>query len=270
MIADMYKRREKLGYVLTVVILLIAALWLLYQPFETAGEWLEMLWFLLPLGMVLSIIATSRFNYNKVKDIIIPPSEKQLPDLQHVVIKKDAAFVPRLLLFEKDGAFIGMVKPLHLPWWMAPLGLLGESILHLLPVTYGLVLHHGKTACTFRKTGGFRRVKLIIFNENNEETGTYIQEEWKSFTQMKGSLYDEHGEERIALKTSGFSGDFKWYDEEGRRWASFYNGWFPHEYTNLFRDMQNDIAALSDDLSHQDKIRIISVISWLFLERIKK
>ncbi|HLR52141.1 MAG TPA: hypothetical protein VK072_04625 [Candidatus Avamphibacillus sp.] len=63
MIAEMYKRREKLGYVFLGFVILIIVGWLLLQTPETTGEWLEMLFFLLPLGLVFAIIMISRSHY---------------------------------------------------------------------------------------------------------------------------------------------------------------------------------------------------------------
>lgn len=66
---------------------------------------------------------------------------------------------------------------------------------------------------------------------------------------------------------SGFSGDFNLVDEEGRCWADFYNGRFPHEYTELFRDIDNDIVGLSGQLREDEKQLVIGAVGFLFMER---
>ncbi|WP_051302467.1 hypothetical protein [Salibacterium aidingense] len=210
MIAEMYKRRENLGYVFLGFMILVFAGWPLFQPPETTGEWLEMLVFLLPLGLIFSIIFTSRSHYNKVKGLDIPNSKQLLPDLNHVVIKKDAGLIPRLLLFEKDGKFIGMMKPLHVSWWMLPFGMFNESLFRLFPFTYGFISHDSTTQFTFRKTGWLKQVTLTILDRENREIGTYIQEELKALFRITGRLLDEKQEEIMTIQASGFSGDFRW------------------------------------------------------------
>lgn len=270
MIKEMYKRRENLGYIFLGFVILVILGWVLLRPPESTGEWLEMLVFLIPIGLVFSIILLSRSQYNKVKDFQIPNSEQQLLDLNHVVIKKDAALIPRLLLFEKDGKFIGMVKPLEIPWWMYPLLILDSSFMIFFPLTYGFIKHDGKTQFIFQKKGWLKQVKLTICDQENKEIGTYIQEELKALFHIKGELFNEEAEQILSIKASGFSGSFSWNDEEGNQWAYFYNGKFPHEYTDIFRDTQNDIVELSDKLSKQDKIRLLAVIGYLFISRVKQ
>ncbi len=266
----MYKRREKLGYVFLGFVILIIVGWSLFQTPETTGEWLEMLFFLFPLGLVFTIIIMSRSHYKKVKDIDIPHSEQRVLDLNHVVIKKDVGFTPRLLLFEKDGKFIGMVKPLNIPWWVYPFRIFNESMLELFPLTYGFIYHDGETQFTFQKKGWLKQVKLTIFDQENKGIGTYIQEELKALFHIKGKLFNEKEDPILSIKASGLSGDFSWNDEAGNQWAYFYNGKFPHEYTDIFRDTHNDIVELSDKLSKQDKIRLLGVIGYLFMARVKQ
>ncbi|MGX7596742.1 hypothetical protein ACWNS2_16165 [Planococcus plakortidis] len=269
MLAEMYKKREKLAYVFLAVTVLVAAGWLIFQTPESSREWWELLFFLLPIGLSISIIAISRSHYHKVKDIEIPHSGKQLLELKELVIKKDAAFVPRLLLFEKSGGFVGNVEMTSIKWWMYPLLLRDASLLTLFPMTYRFLGDDGKTQLSFRKTRWLKQSKLEIFSAENNMLGTYIQEELKAIINIKGKLYNERQELILPIQASGFSGSFSWNDQQERRWAYFYNGMFPHEYTHLFRDMQNDIVELSGDISEEDKIRLLAVIGYLFFTRIK-
>ncbi|GAB3790252.1 hypothetical protein [Virgibacillus kimchii] len=270
MIAEMYKRREKLGYFFLGYTILIMLWWIIFQTPNTSGEWLEMLVFLVPLGFIFSIIIMSRSHYKSVKDIAIPHSQQEILDLNHVVIKKDAAFTPRLLLFENNGHYIGMIKPVMMPWWMYPFQFFYDALLQFLPLTYGFISHKGETLFTFRKKGWLKQTKLTIFNRDKKKIGIYVQEELKSLFQIKGTLFNEQKKQILSIKASGFSGSFSWNDEEGNQWAYFYNGKFPHEYTNLFRDIQNDIVALSDTLSKEDKIRLLAIIGYLFIIRMKQ
>lgn len=270
MIAEMYKRREKMGYSFLGFMILIIILWVIFQTPGTKSQWLEMLVFLAPLGLIFSVIIISRAHYNTVKDVEIPNSQQGLLELNHLVVKIDMSFTPRLLLFEKKGNFIGMVKPVEMPWWMYPFQFFHRALLEFIPLTYGFISHEGETLFTFRKKGWLKQTRLSIFNREKKEIGIYIQEELKSLFQIKGELFNEKEEQILAIRASGFSGNFSWNDEEGNQWAYFYNGRFPHQYTNIFRDIQNDIIALSDKLSKQDKLRLLAVIGYLFMVRIKQ
>jgi len=270
LVAEMYKRRVKMGYFFLGFTILIILLWIIFQTPETSGEWLEMLVFLVPLGFILSIIIMSRSHYKKVKDVEIPNSKQGLLELNHVVVKKDVSLTPKLLVFEKNGNFIGKVKPLEIPWWLYPFQFFHEALLAFIPLTYGFISHKGETLFTFRKNGWLKQTKLTIYNRDTKKIGTYIQEELKSLFQIKGKLYNIKGEKILSIHASGFSGDFSWEDEERNQWAYFYNGKFPHEYTNIFRDIQNDIVALSDKLSKEDKIRMLAIIGYLFMTRVKQ
>lgn len=270
LIAEMYKRREKFGYIFLGIILLIILLWTLFNTPEAQVEWLEMLFFLFPIGLIVVVISRSRSHFNKVKDMAIVNSSQEIIDVDHVVIKKDVSFTPRLLLFEKEGNFIGMMKPLNIPWWMHPFQLFNESMLELFPLRYGFIDSNGEVKFTFHKQGWLKQVNLTIFDKENKEIGKYIQEEMKTLFQIKGNLFNEEGVSLLNIKASGFSGSFSWNDEGDKQWAYFYNGKFPHENTDLFRDTKNDIVELSNTLSKENKIRLLSVIGYLFMTRIRQ
>ncbi|WP_080846413.1 hypothetical protein [Cytobacillus gottheilii] len=270
MISDLYKRREKLGYVILFLLLAIFIGWLIFQTPETQREWLELSFFLLPLGFVVSIIMISRYHYNKVKDVNIPNSDAVIIELNHVVIKKDAAIIPRLLLFEKNGEFIGVLKPIKTPWWLYSLYIISEETASMFPQSYGFISHDGKNLFKFHKKGWLKQVTLTIFDGHNKKIGSYIQEELKALIHIKGKLLNEKDEQILSINASGFSGDFKWLDENGEQWARFIKGLFPHEYTNIFRDSHNDIVELSNQLSEENKIRLMSAIGYLFIARMKQ
>ncbi len=78
---------------------------------------------------------------------------------------------------------------------------------------------------------------------------------------------NSHDEVVLPVKTSGFSGDFSLKDTNDHRWAYFFNGRFPHEYTGIFRDVDNDIVELSDDLSIEHKMLLLGMIGYLFIAR---
>jgi len=269
LIAEMYKRREKAGYVFLGIVVFFLLGWIVFQTPETVGGWFEMLVFLIPLGLVLSIIGISRSQYNKVKNFNIPDSLQQLTDLDHLVIKKDVAFIPRLLLFEKEGNFVGVIKPIHISWWKYPFFIFHE-LAALLPLTYAFISSDRNVQFTFRKKGWLKQIKLSIFSQENKQIGTYLQEELKALFHIKGQLLNEKDEPVLTIQASGFSGDFQWKDEMGKTWAYFYNDRFPFEYTKIFRDTYNDLVKLSDSIPKQEKTLLLAVIGYLFVARIKQ
>lgn len=270
MLAEMYKKREKLAYLFLVGTLVMALVFFFATTPETSTEWIELLPLLFPIGLSITVALISRAHYKKVKDIQIPQSEKQLLDLKDIVIKKDAALIPRLLLFEKSGQYVGSVEIAKTSWWVYPFLFFASSLISLFPMNYQLVSNEGASQITFRKTGWLKQSKIEIFNSSQEKIGTYIQEELKALFNIKGILYDEKEEELLSIKASGFSGSFSWNDQQGRRLAYFYNGMFPHEYTHLFRDTHNDIVELAEDTADKDKLRLLAVIGFIFFTRIKQ
>lgn len=269
MLAEMYKRREKHSRLLLIFTVAVMGGFVILKTPETSGEWWELMIFLFPIGLILSILFISRQQYNKVKDIPIPESDKALLDLKEVVIQKDAALHPKLLLFEPSGELIAEVKPLDVVWWMRPLLAVDPVFVTIFPMTYGFFSQTGERLITFRKKGWLKQTELTIFEGEQRKIGTYIQEELKALIHVKGELFDEQGNSLLAIKASGFSGNFSWNDAQGKQWAYFYNGIFPHEYTELFQDSHNHIVKLSDEISADDKIRLLAVIGYLFMMRIK-
>ncbi|WP_282020187.1 hypothetical protein [Planomicrobium okeanokoites] len=265
----MYKRREKFSWLFLLFTLAAAAGFVAIQPPATERERWELLFFLFPIGFVLSIMFISHQQYNKVKDIDIPESQKQLLELKEIVVKKDVALLPRLFLFEKSGEFIGEVKPVDLSWWMRTLLSTHSMFLTLLPMTYCFFAHNGERLVTFQKKGWLKQVELTIFDAQQRKIGTYIQEELKALIHIRGELFNAQGELILPIKASGFSGNFSWNDEQERQWAYFYNGIFPHEYTDLFQDSHNHIVKLTDEIPEEEKACLLAVIGYLFMMRVK-
>ncbi|MGP4077195.1 hypothetical protein [Halobacillus sp. K22] len=266
MIADMYKRREKLAYSLTGVLILVMAGYLVWNLPETSQEWLEAVVLLVPVIFMVMIAGSSRHKYNKVKALSIPEASGSLMESDHVIWKSDAVSLPRLLAFEKNGAYFGMLKMEKLPWWSHPIVFFQKSILSFIPSTYSFYTQEGEKLFSFRRNG-FKETNVTIYDKEGNHLGTYIQEEFRSLFKVKGEIKDEKNLSVLSVKASGTSGDFSLSDEDGHRWAHFYNGRFPHEYTKLFRDVDNDIVELSNELSLKNKRLLLAVISFLFMNR---
>lgn len=270
MIVEMYKRRENMAWIFLVGTLVIASLWGIFRTPETSMEWLDFSVFLVPFTFTIAIVLVSRHQQNKVKDLTIPVFEESLTAVQHLVIKKDVAFLPRLLLFQKDGRFVGTIKPVDLPRWKTALLLVNKTFVTILPLRFGIHRHDGKTMGTFEKRGWFRKSELKIFDHQHQFIGRYVQDEWKHLIHVRGQLFSEQDEVLLDIKASGTLGDFKWLDSDGKQLAYFFNGKFPHEYTHIFRDSHNDIVELAPELSDEEKIRLLSVIGYLFMNRLEK
>lgn len=144
MIASMYKRRMKAATVISVMIFMIAIGAMLIDFPQKAEEWMNVV----SIGMVglfIGILAlSSRKKYLKVVNIHIPEKKISIQALDHLVLKKDIGIFPRLLLFKKDGHFIGKVKPVRTPIIFYPLSfILQDTLIMLLPITYGLFSKDG-------------------------------------------------------------------------------------------------------------------------------
>ena len=266
MIAKMYKRREKLALILLGITLLILAAYVGYVNPQSGMEWLEASALLLPVLLMVSILISSRNKYNQVKSMSIPEADGPLLDREHVVWKPDAGFIPRLLAFQKNGAYAGVLEPVNIPWWLQPLVWFRNSFLFLAPSAFSF--YNSKGEEVFRlKRKGFKETVVTICDGEGTHLGNYVQEEFKSFLHIKGEIQDNQGNALLPVKTSSFSGDFSLYDEQDHRWAHFYNGRFPHEYTKIFRDVDNDIVDLSDQLSYEHKVLLLGTISFLFMNR---
>lgn len=266
MIADMYKRRERTACVLLGLVLLLTAVSIVFMAPEGTEEWMETAAFLFPILLLMVIALSSRRKYNKVKDMEISDSRRSLTELDHLVIQPDAGLYPRLLVFEKNGAYIGMLKVDHLTWWSRPLVAFRSSFLSFVPCTFRFYSNEGRPLFSLHRQG-FKETVVTINNDREEKVGSYIQKEFKSLIHMKGMMKKSHGQEILSVHASGFSGDFTLKDETGHTWAHFYNGRFPVEYTRVFRDIDNDIVELSDSLPAENKTLLVGTVCFLFIER---
>lgn len=268
MIVSMYKRRMKVSFVVSAVIFIIGMIIFFIDQPDSADDWMNLLSIGIVVLFMMIFAISSRYKYNRMKDISIPQSKTSILELDHLVLKKDLGFFPRLLLFEKSGHFVGTVKPMHVPLLYYPISLfLRDSLIMMFPITYG-VFNEENVLVTFKRKG-LKKSIVTVNNAQGEQIGEYVQEDFKSLVNIKGELKDADGNIFLPIKIKGFSGDFTLVDADGHTWAHFYNGYFPHKYTELFRDMQNDIGELADNLDEKHKMLLIAMICFLFLERSK-
>lgn len=266
MIANLYKRRMQIAFILSTIIFVIGIVVLFADQPKSADDWLNVLSIAFIALFMLIVALSSQNKYKRVKNIEIPQSERSILELDHLVLKREISFFPKLLLFEKDGRFIGTVKPIHIPLHYYVINLfLKNSFITLFPMTYG-IFTNDQLLVSFKRRG-MKKSVVTIKNVQNEPIGEYVQEDFKSLLNIKGKLKDAFGNTILSTNIKGFSGDFTLIDADGHTWAHFYNGYFPHHYTNLFRDMQNDIVVLSDDLDENYKRPLLAMICFLFLVR---
>lgn len=266
MIANMYKRREKLSYLAFAGILMIAGGFIVYTKPESTEQWLGGMALLLPAMGMLGVALSSRIKYNKLKGTDIPVSDTTIAGMNHIVIKRDAGWLPRLLVFEKNGSFIGTFRVKKIPWWAYPFIIYQSSFLTFFTIELSFTSSEGKVMFSCRRKG-FKHSSVEIFGPDGQSVGSYIQEEFKSMVNIVGELKDTRGETLLDVKSSGFTGDFTLHDSEGHMWARFYNGRFPHEHTNLFRDIYNDMVEISDKLPENHKILLLGMVGYLFVNR---
>lgn len=234
MIATMYKRRMKISLTIAVVILIIGITVVMIERPTSFESWSTISLIGVTCLFMGIVSITSRHKYLQVKDIPIPESKKTLLELNHLVLKREPGFFPRMLCFEKSGQYVGTYRPVHIPWLFYPLSLIHELV-SLLPISYGFISNDGKVLFTF-KSKGLKQTIVTIKNSEDHVIGKYAREDFKSIVNIKGELRDAEGETILPVMVKGFSGDFTLKDAKGQRWAHFYNGYFPHENTKLFRD----------------------------------
>ncbi|WP_058308105.1 hypothetical protein [Gracilibacillus massiliensis] len=266
MIASLYKRREKLAYIILLVLFVLISSFIIFDTPSTVNEWLEVLLALFPFAFILVLAVMSRHKYNQLKDIDIPYSELSLVDLNHLVLKKDATVLPQLLCFEKQGNFVGTLKTISLTWWYYPVAVFSNAMLSFLPTTMGFYTHDEELLFYFKRKG-LKVTRLFIYDHNNHFLGSYVQNDFKNVINTKGKLFDEEDKLLLKIKVSGMSGDFDLRDDNNHRWAYFYNGKFPHEYTDVFKELNNDMVEISKELTVEKKILLLAIISYLFTFR---
>ncbi|MGN8644552.1 hypothetical protein ACTNEO_00520 [Gracilibacillus sp. HCP3S3_G5_1] len=264
MIAAMYKRREKLAVILLSFVLVVIAIFLVFDTPTTADEWVDVSFLLFPSIFLLLIVFISRNKYQKVKGIDIPLSNATIEEIDHFVVKKDATFISQLLVFEKTGAFMGLYKLSSLTWWQYPFVFF--NVISFLPIQVHYFSNQGDKIFSFKKRGIAKTV-LDVYDSDDNYIGQYEQEDFKSLVKIKGKLLDRHGLPILSVKTNGAYGDFDIRDEQGHRWAYFYNGRFPFEYTTIFKDIDNDIVQVSSDIDREKKILLLAMIGYMFSTR---
>ncbi|KSU62935.1 hypothetical protein AS034_12635 [[Bacillus] enclensis] len=266
MIADMYKRREKLAYIAFITLVAIGAGFLFYTGADSVEQWMEAVAFLMPALMMLGVGIGSRSKYKKVKGISIPRSSRNILEIDHIIFKKDASWMPKMLVFEKNGSFLGSFHLTNVPWWARLFILLRSSSFTFLPVEIAFTSNKGDVVFTCRRRG-FKQSIVEIYNTQGDFTGAYIQEEIKSVFTIKGELKDREGKCLLQVKSSGFTGNFTLYDRDGLLWARFYNGRFPHEHTEIFRDVYNDMVGMTNRIPENHKILLLGMVGYLFMNR---
>ncbi len=269
LLQEMYKRREKMGYIFLAIFIVVVLGYILIWTPTGAKQWGEVSIIGLPVLFLIIIIIRSRISYQKLKDVEIGLSQASILQLDHVVLKKDASLLPRLLCFEKTGKYVGAFQLMHVSFWCYPLLIYNSSFINWLPVKFAFISNTGELIFKLKRKG-MKKTEVTYYDASDNYIGFYIQKDFKSVLRLKGKLFDEKGKQMLFIDGSTMTGDFTWIDEHHHRWAYFYNGRFPHEYTTLFHDLDNDIVEVSDKLSQQYKQLLLGVIGFLFIQRTNK
>ncbi|WP_088006934.1 hypothetical protein [Indiicoccus explosivorum] len=268
MFSEMYARRMKAAFWAAVAVFGIAAVLLLTEPPESPEDWLNVSMIAVTGVVLLAVSASSRNKLNDSKKIPIPESGTPIEELDHLIIKRDPGFFPKLLLFSRTGESMGEVKPMNVPVLFYPLSFIfKDSLVMLLPVTYGLYRSGGRLLLTLKRKG-LKRSAVAINDPHGIQLGMYIQEDFKSLAKTKGVVKNSAGEVILSGELKNFSGDFSFLDTDGRHAVRFDNGFFPHELTGLFRDMDNDIVYLNEGSGvGQNRLLLLAAVAYLFLEK---
>lgn len=266
MVTEMYKKRVKASLSFSGIVFLLGIVVFFIDRPNDGEDWLTFVSIGI-MGLMLFITGmVNKRHYARVKDLNIEDAEIPIIDSDHFVVKKDVGSVPRLLFFQKDGRFLGLAKPVHIPIYLYPFFIFSRDISYYIPITYGIFSHDGSLMATYKRKG-WKESVLTVMDQEGYEIGTYIQKDFKSFVNIKGELLDGHGERLLPVEVNGFTGDFTLKDREGNIWAHFLNGYFPFEATKTFRDVHNDLIEISDGLSPQNKRLLLAMISFIFLAR---
>ncbi|MCP3027205.1 hypothetical protein [Halobacillus sp. A5] len=268
MIAELYKRRMKGSLVLSIIIGVTAIAVGILAPPLSGEDWFSLSSISALSLFMLGASAASRRKYHQLLKLDIPESEESLIHLDHLVIKQDSGLLPKLMLFLKSGASVGYVKAVSVPFWAYPLSIFIRNGVTFLPLTFAMYSSRGEQKFRLKRKG-IRQSIVTVEDHNGEVLGTYVQNDFKSLMTMKGKIYDRDNKLLLPVLIKGASGDFTLRDEEGRQWAHFYNGYFPHEYTKIFSDIDNDIVDINNQLENEEKHLLIAVICFLFLQRRK-
>ncbi|WP_018924339.1 hypothetical protein [Salsuginibacillus kocurii] len=268
MLQSMYQRRRNVSLILTGILLLISLIIFSFTPFNSADDWFAFVYMGIGLLLCLGTASISNHKLKQVQGHNLPESDASLFEANHIVIKKDVGLFPRLLLFQKNGAYAGVIKPLHIPWYCYPFGILLKESAIYLPITYGV--YNSKDEIVMHlHIRGFLKAKsnVQITNAAKEHIGDYTQFDFQNLVNIRGELTKPDGDLVLAIQTKGFMGDFRLIDDNGVTWAHFYNGYFPHNYTHLFRDIDNSIVDLNLHLAERQKKLLLGFIAFSFLQR---
>ncbi|EZH66162.1 hypothetical protein DH09_09495 [Bacillaceae bacterium JMAK1] len=265
MLKTMYKRRIYLSYIFTFVLLTSITIFLIVDLPITTEDWFEyILFYCLTLAFAI-MIPVSHVKYNKVKDLEVPKADEHLIHLDHLVIQSNVAYIKELLLFTKKGQYVGKAKVSKIPWYIWPFTVLFKNdLLIFIPWTYTIYDHQDQKCITIKRTGWGIKSTLTIKDEKDDHIGTYVQDELRMFN-IRGTLLDEKDQLVLPIEAD-LTGSFRFEDHNSDVVAEYYQGRFPHEYTKLFRDMENHIVYFHRDLSEKEQKRLYGVLTFVFLQ----
>ncbi|GAK06950.1 hypothetical protein [Geomicrobium sp. JCM 19038] len=265
MLKTMYKRRIYLSYIFTFALLTSITTFLIVDWPITTEEWFEYLLFYFITLAIAIMIPISHVKYNKVKNLEVPKADKHLIHLDHLVIQSNVSYIKELLLFTKKGQYVGKAKVSKISWFMWPFTVLFKNdLLTFIPWTYTIYDHLDQKCMAIKRTGWGIKSTLTIKDEKGSHIGTYVQDDLRMFN-IRGNLLDEDGQLVLPIKAD-LTGSFRFENQFGDVVAEYYQGRFPHEYTTLFRDMENHIVYFRRDLSKREQKRLYGVLIFLFLQ----
>lgn len=266
MLAKLYKRRLKTVLISAVILFLgIPIVYIVNRP-TSFEDWLLLFSIGFLFVLIVLLVPCMQKNYMLAKAIPLVPSPTSISKLNHFMLYKDIRLLPRLLLFEHDGTFIGSVKPVRFSFLCYPLALvLSDSLLvRVLPITFGLYDNEYQTHLTFtiKKT---KTLSMKIIDANGDTLGWYVQDFPKKVAKIKGYLKDENGYTLLTVNIEDFTSHFQLFDDKGKQWVRYFKGYFYRNDTNILQQTHQDVITIAHDLEPKYKKLVIAMISYLFL-----
>lgn len=264
MLIKFYKQRLS-TYISVFFITTFINIILLICNIDSTERWKS----ILSIGIVqvlCGVLALTEWNkLKKVKSVKISVSDENIMEIPELIIKQNTTLIAEYWLFKTNGEYLGIIRP-SVPWYLRPLGIIlpEDSFGPIIPVTYTIKDSNGDLIGKF-KTSGFMKVNLKIYDMEENLIGTYHQNDWKNFANIRGELFNEDDEKILESKVGTFSGDFKLNDLNGKHWASLATGRFPLEYRKLFKDALNPLVKINPDLTDKERILLLSMVTYWFV-----
>ncbi|UFJ40738.1 hypothetical protein LOK74_22550 [Brevibacillus humidisoli] len=267
MLSTFHKKQSTIYIVLFAILLAIIVGLLILEPPQDGEGWANIAGISLAALFFLVLAVREKQRARHTAETVVEKSERHLLQADRLIVKKTAGFLPQYWLFYANGKYLARIAVQRVPWYAYLLQLVPNLTVHLwLPLTYTIRDHDDKPIGSFRNNARMK-LEVAIFDAEGQKIGIYKQNDWKTVLTFQGVLEDAQGRPLLKAKSSGFTGDFSITDEEGKQWAVFRYGWVPVEQQQLFKDYNNPYIEIDDDLSANERLMLLAMISTWFARK---